>query len=147
MRRKWSGAAVGKQSLCGTLVERAFALQRSDLVFPGEKPETVLPLQSLSHHGLVFFGFERAGGIDKPATLAQCAHRRAEKTYLAIMVTMEILQRDPVPYFRVAGQGSCSAAGSVAEHQIELLLKRQLSGIENAKVNARIAGQGAPASL
>src|ERR1700755_2385715 len=51
------------------------------------------------------------------------------------MVTLEIGGCDPMLDFWVAGQSSGSAAGCVAEHQVELVLKWQLGGIQNAKMD------------
>ena len=45
-----------------------------------------------------------------------------------------------MPYFGVARHRSCSAAGSVTEHQIELPIEGQFSRVESAEAN-RIASR------
>src|ERR1700733_7469582 len=53
------------------------------------------------------------------------------------MVTGQIIHREPVPYLRIARQGSSPAAGRVAEDQVKLLLERKLRRIQNAKANSQ----------
>ena len=60
-----------------------------------------------------------------------------------MVVALKIGGCDPVLDFRVAGQGSGSAAGRITEHQVELVLKWELGGIENAKMDVgRLSEKG-----
>ena len=115
------------------LAEHAFDLQRPDLLSPGEQRKP-LCLSRASATTPRFLRLQRTGGVDQPASFAQGASPSREDAP-GDRADGRNPPGDPIPYFRVAGQGSGSTAGRVAEHQVELALKRQLGGIENAKTN------------
>ena len=68
-----------------------------------------------------------------PSRSARIAERR-RRTWRSL-VTGKIIHREPVPYLRIARQGSGPAAGRVAEDQVKLLLERKLRCVQHTKVN------------
>ena len=84
------------------------------------------------HNVLIFFDFERAGGINHPASRFQEFESLLDHFSLPAMESREVRGLKAPLDFRIPRQSPCARTGRIDQDAVECLGKRQrLGGIED----------------